>query len=907
MEFVGHFKIKGAEDKVPVYRPVVRQGTLARSQTMSRPGPSAKTTAVVAAGRSNRALQPWFLWRTVLRELFPLGTLEMGPLLDEEDLELLYPLSQARPPARGQSPGSPWALKPALQLDPTPAAAAAAAVAQGGSFRARRSAYTRPSAQQPPAQPSAVGRESPAGAAPQIPEPGPGAGPASPRLSPLPPNRRRSIAWVPAESLAAAAAGDFIPPHLPNPHSPAPESPLPGPESPRRLAVPAGRYARRRSSAGSQAGPTPPEDLSAYQAPSPSLAIGPGAGERDRRRSLAAGARGQRKHSAAASDLEGGSGGGSGGENSEQEAVPLGRLLAVPWAAPPPPSTMAEGADPSGPDSMPAPHMSHEGSVALPLPLKAREAPRRESNGSGGPAPAPGPAGGGDGALLPGIVLPMPASDSSEPHHGFASLGSFPPVEPHSPLPPHPPPPPPPPPLRAGNEGAKEGEQPRAPPARVQHRTMSVDSVASSSHGEHGGLSGSGGPFGGLSGLSGLRAPVPNEPRRESNASRAEAPLTTTRGPQRRVSQIGGVLSVDPPAKYLARALRALVAKLVTRRAAAAGPILLVFEDAHHADSQSWAAIGSLLAALAGAPAARARLAVLVTIRPLASASLAARLAQRLLEAGPTAVQHVVLGPLSEGDVESLCLAALGAQRLPRAVQAFISAQDGARSALVGSLDRLTPSQAMTLKLASVAGVHFSAAEVLACHPGTGAGAGAGAGAERPLAESGSALPAPSARKRGTGLAVAATVAAAGTLEFELDELQAATGLAAALARDLAALVDLHMLNGIRKLAEVAAGPAGGEGLELVARPDDEAGPGGDLEGGKEGGEGEGAAEASTEYEFVQPMLQVLAYHYELAGERGHACLFLERAPKASLVRWLRCHGEVLARMECAPPRPPVH
>eukprot|EP00741_Cyanophora_paradoxa_P002076 tig00000545_g2012.t1 len=204
-----------------------------------------------------------------------------------------------------------------------------------------------------------------------------------------------------------------------------------------------------------------------------------------------------------------------------------------------------------------------------------------------------------------------------------------------------------------------------------------------------------------------------------------------------------------------ANALRALIAKLVVRRAETGGPVLIVLKDMHYADSQSWGTLAALAERLAGAGPRRA--AVLATSRPLAPGTVAAKLAAAL-QRDAARCETLPLGPMSEEEVELLVCAAVRGERLPRVLRDFIVAQseslpsvavdlarsllddgtievdgegevhvrkalrkvkpsDAARASLVAKLDRLTPGQAMTLKLASVAGVRFSARELLAMHP----------------------------------------------------------------------------------------------------------------------------------------------------------------------------------------------
>eukprot|EP00741_Cyanophora_paradoxa_P006235 tig00000114_g6047.t1 len=340
----------------------------------------------------------------------------------------------------------------------------------------------------------------------------------------------------------------------------------------------------------------------------------------------------------------------------------------------------------------------------------------------------------------------------------------------------------------------------------------------------------------------------------------------------------------DESVEWIACGVRALVAKLVVRRAAAGRPILVVLEDLHHADSQSWAVLGELIQALAEAPAGAARVALVGTLRTPAEHSPAARAAARLQAEHRGRAELIKLGPLTDGDVEALVCSTVGAARVPRALRDFVKAQtdglavlvvdlarsllqegalavdtagdaivkgplrrlkptDGARAAVMEKLDRLTAVQSTTLKLAAVIGVRFSVAELLAIHPGSRSIGGGGS----------SALVSPqSPEAEPTVEQVRAAVAAASR----------DASLGAAIDRELAALVKL----GILKIDRIQPGRAGLTG----------AGAQGEADAGEEEGGGlveaadalSAASGAPREYEFLQPLTQEVVYSLLPVTER---------------------------------------
>eukprot|EP00741_Cyanophora_paradoxa_P018689 tig00021073_g18038.t1 len=68
-------------------------------------------SVATSAGLESRSLQPLYLWRSILRTLFPLGLMEMGPLLEESEVESLPQLAAAlnmdRAPAAHESGDGP--------------------------------------------------------------------------------------------------------------------------------------------------------------------------------------------------------------------------------------------------------------------------------------------------------------------------------------------------------------------------------------------------------------------------------------------------------------------------------------------------------------------------------------------------------------------------------------------------------------------------------------------------------------------------------------------------------------------------------------------------------------------------------------------------------------------------------
>eukprot|EP00741_Cyanophora_paradoxa_P018688 tig00021073_g18037.t1 len=177
----------------------------------------------------------------------------------------------------------------------------------------------------------------------------------------------------------------------------------------------------------------------------------------------------------------------------------------------------------------------------------------------------------------------------------------------------------------------------------------------------------------------------------------------------------------------------------------------------HHADSQSWRALAALADALLALAPPERRIAVVATSRPIAPGAPIGRAAAALLR-GAGACERAALGAMSDADAEALICSSIGAARVPRVLRDFICTQtdslpflvvdlarslvedgsiqvdgagsvllkkalrrlkpsDGARASLVSRLDKLSASQAMTLKLASVVGVSFTNLELLAIHP----------------------------------------------------------------------------------------------------------------------------------------------------------------------------------------------
>eukprot|EP00741_Cyanophora_paradoxa_P004001 tig00000754_g3887.t1 len=871
-------------------------------------------TTVAGAGRSNRARQPWFLWRAVLRQLFPLGALDMGPLLDEEDFELLGPLAQA------------------LQLDAAAGPAGASEALPLASHFASRHPHSVRVQRSPPISPAPLDPEE------RAPAPLPDSAAAPKRRVGV---RKSSITWVTAEALMGE---EHAPP---SPHA----------------GAPAGRSA---------------------SAPSAELS--------DEER-----------------DAKGGAGGGGGGPEAASVAVgPPVRFPAVPRAlrgrAPPP--------------RAPAPASAPKRARAAIEP--SNRGPRQRGGfyawveaeapaGGSGPPPRPAPrsarrrrrgvAAGRAGSSSPKLPRRRQLEAASV---SFGSRGvskgraggrrSVP---------------------LAGLAGARHAPPPRRPDSAASERDRDPSGAPATS------------PAG-----TPCRPAPPPRPARAVPAPRAPRPRAERGGSRRG----GGAGELN--GEYLTSGIRGLVAKLVTRRAAAGRPSS---SSSKHADSQSWAVVGASWRPSPGPRGARPPRGR--RHAPAAAAGEAAvGLSRRLREAGPAAVQRVELGPLSEGDLEALVLAAIGAQRLPRALQAFIAAQteglpilvedlarslvkdgtlevdaygevivkkalrrlkptDGARSALVGSLDRLTPSQAMTLKLASVAGVRFSATEIVACRAGTGLGPAFGAAAEAgpgasessrswgrrssaPLASSereSEARRRPSSARVEPGVRAGPFFSCASLLFAAQGGVGAGAGpgaVAEAVARDLAALVRLRML------AEAGAGEGGpdrvlgageeaggtlGPDLHLEREYEFEvvytllppaerralhrelalhheerlAARGGGVPAraphrprsapprtrpSRAGGARRPASKEHDDREADLDLVTVLAHHYQLAGDEERACVYVERcarvahkqyanleavrlyedllgmggarAPRLALVRWLRCHGEALARMD---------
>eukprot|EP00741_Cyanophora_paradoxa_P023663 tig00021612_g22857.t1 len=248
-------------------------------------------------------------------------------------------------------------------------------------------------------------------------------------------------------------------------------------------------------------------------------------------------------------------------------------------------------------------------------------------------------------------------------------------------------------------------------------------------------------------------------------------------------------------------ALRALMVRILLRRAATGLPLCVVLDDMNWADSQSWSVLLDLALQLADAP--ESRLFLLTSTRPPApSEPAAARALERLAKID--VVSRVTLGPLGEGETAALAAAALGCSFVPRPVANFVYSQttgfpflvvhvalailqqgfvelerpsgnlvvkrslrpflqpgDAVRAALCPKFDRLSASQSLTLKLAAVAGLRFTAREVLCIHPrltaalrGPAGSQTARAHASSPAAAAALAMlrgPAGSRRPRGVG------------------------------------------------------------------------------------------------------------------------------------------------------------
>eukprot|EP00741_Cyanophora_paradoxa_P013145 tig00020675_g12698.t1 len=159
-------------------------------------------------------------------------------------------------------------------------------------------------------------------------------------------------------------------------------------------------------------------------------------------------------------------------------------------------------------------------------------------------------------------------------------------------------------------------------------------------------------------------------------------------------------------------ALQGFLVRILLRRAKA-GALLLVIEDMHQGDSQSWSALTSLAAALPSSLSEGVRLGLLVTARGadddvaapgsirgamdqlstgsssmrgtllLASASSAERLA------GLPRARRIALAPLAEPDTGALIRAAIGAGGVvPSALRAFVHQQSGGVPGIAVDLTR---------------------------------------------------------------------------------------------------------------------------------------------------------------------------------------------------------------------------
>eukprot|EP00741_Cyanophora_paradoxa_P012099 tig00020592_g11691.t1 len=182
------------------------------------------------------------------------------------------------------------------------------------------------------------------------------------------------------------------------------------------------------------------------------------------------------------------------------------------------------------------------------------------------------------------------------------------------------------------------------------------------------------------------------------------------------------------PPDVRAASLRAAIVRLVLARASGGGrPLLLVFEDVHNADSQSLRALLELAAQLREARG-EARALLLISCRPPGSTGEAGRGgAGAFLEKIASSRGHRLLdlAPLGPQDVALLARAHLDASSIPQAAAAFIGeSKDALRTALTSRVDKLSPGQLFSIKVASVLGQRFAVGDVLAVHPGDGVAAG---------------------------------------------------------------------------------------------------------------------------------------------------------------------------------------
>ncbi|MEA2537336.1 MAG: hypothetical protein QOF11_1570 [Chloroflexota bacterium] len=197
-----------------------------------------------------------------------------------------------------------------------------------------------------------------------------------------------------------------------------------------------------------------------------------------------------------------------------------------------------------------------------------------------------------------------------------------------------------------------------------------------------------------------------------------------------------------------ADAIRDLAIQLITS-ATASGPRIIVLEDVHWADSSSWAL---LLAVARRVPGAL----LLLSTRPM-GAGAPPEFARALAEPG---ARRIALGPLAADDVDALVRHALGVNTLPPGVGSFIEERaegnpffseqlayalrdaghlivtgdtcrlavgvtdlrdldvpDSVHGVIAGRIDGLSPSEQLTLKVASVIGRLFRVGILSDVHP----------------------------------------------------------------------------------------------------------------------------------------------------------------------------------------------
>eukprot|EP00741_Cyanophora_paradoxa_P002154 tig00000553_g2089.t1 len=244
---------------------------------------------------------------------------------------------------------------------------------------------------------------------------------------------------------------------------------------------------------------------------------------------------------------------------------------------------------------------------------------------------------------------------------------------------------------------------------------------------------------------SGSRHPRPPPPRGARWPPAPTPPPAASSRPRRPPRAEAGAGLAERTDEARAAGLRALIVRLVLRRAAL-GPLVLLFDDVHWGDSQTWLTLQDLVGELEEAEGSR--VALVVAARPRRPAPPAPprpappRPAPRAATE-PAAPAAVALQAMRLADAEELAASVLRARSLPRQLASFVYEQssgipsvvidvaqalqengflhvapggevqllkalrpvkptDAVRSALCSRLDRLEGPQLLVLKLAAV-------------------------------------------------------------------------------------------------------------------------------------------------------------------------------------------------------------